>query len=185
MITASGPAFDRPARGPAATAASDDGSDGDGGQVIRLRTKQVHQGFVDHGAPGFSTDDQFVVGNDLYRNGEKVGEDGGTCTVTRIADGGATTLHCLGTNSLPGGQISIQGLAAGRALRARGHRRDGALRQGPRPGVRREHQPDGDEHQDRAALTGSRSGGQLWIRKRIRFARERSPARSTTRTTRT
>ena len=96
----------------AATAASDDGSHEDGGQVIRLTTKQVHQGFVDHGASGFSTDDQFVFSNDLYRNGEKVGEDGGTCTVTRIADSGATTLHCLGTNSLPGGQISVQGLAA-------------------------------------------------------------------------
>jgi hypothetical protein len=96
----------------AATAASDGGSHDEGGQVIHLTTKQVHQGFVDHGAPGFSTDDQFVFSNDLYRNGAKVGEDGGTCTVTRIADSGATTLHCLGTNSLPGGQISVQGLAA-------------------------------------------------------------------------
>jgi hypothetical protein len=96
----------------AATAASDDGSQHEGGQVIQLTTKQVHQGFVDHGTPGFSTDDQFVFSNDLYRNGTKIGEDGGTCTVTRIADSGATTLHCLGTNSLPGGQISVQGLAA-------------------------------------------------------------------------
>jgi hypothetical protein len=90
------------------TSSSDDG----GGQVILLTTKQVRQGFVDNGDPGFSPDDQFVFSNDLYRNGEKVGEDGGTCTVTRIAAGGAATLHCLGTNSLPGGQISVQGLAA-------------------------------------------------------------------------
>lgn len=96
----------------AAGAASDTSSQDDGGgQVIRLTTKQVHQGFVDHGAPGFSVDDAFVFSNDLYKNGEKVGEDGGTCTVTRIASG-AATLHCLGTNSLPGGQISVQGLAA-------------------------------------------------------------------------
>jgi hypothetical protein len=87
-------------------------SDDRGGQVIHLTTKQVHQGFVDNGDPGFSVDDQFVFSNDLYRNGEKVGEDGGTCTVTRIAAGGAATLHCLGTNSLPGGQIAVQGLAA-------------------------------------------------------------------------
>ena len=33
----------------AATAASDDGSQHEGGQVIHLTTKQVHQGFVDHG----------------------------------------------------------------------------------------------------------------------------------------
>jgi hypothetical protein len=96
----------------ATTAASDDGSHEDEGHVIRLTTKQVHQGFVDHGAPGFSTDDQFVFSNDLYSHGEKVGEDGGSCTVTRVANAGATTLHCLGTNSLPGGQISVQGLAA-------------------------------------------------------------------------
>jgi hypothetical protein len=96
----------------AATAASDDGSQTHEGQIIHLTTKQVHQGFVDHGAPGFTTDDQFVFSNDLYRNGKKVGEDGGTCTVTRIPDSGAPTLHCLGTNSLPGGQISVQGLTA-------------------------------------------------------------------------
>src|SRR5215210_1903384 len=82
-----------------------------GGQVIRLTTKQVHQGFIDNGASNFSEDDQIVFSNDLYQNGEKVGEDGGTCTVTRIVSGDAT-LHCLGTNSLPGGQISVQGFAA-------------------------------------------------------------------------
>jgi len=82
------------------------------GQVILLTTKQVRQGFVDHGAPGFSEDDQFVFSNDLYSGGQRVGEDAGTCTVTRIAAGGAVTLHCLGTNSLPGGQISVQGIAA-------------------------------------------------------------------------
>jgi hypothetical protein len=96
----------------AATAASDDVPHEAGGQIIHLTTKQVHQGFVDHGAAGFTMDDQFVFSNDLYRNGRKVGEDGGTCTVTRIPDGGAPTLHCLGTNSLPGGQISVQGLTA-------------------------------------------------------------------------
>jgi len=96
----------------ATSAASNDRSYDKRGHVIHLTTKQVHQGFVDHGAAGFSTDDQFVFSNDLYRDGKKVGEDGGTCSVTRIADDGATTLHCLGTNSLPGGQISVQGLAA-------------------------------------------------------------------------
>jgi hypothetical protein len=102
------------AAGVSATGAASDTSSSDdkGGQVIQLTTKQVHQGFVDNGDPGFSVDDQFVFSNDLYQEGEKVGEDGGTCTVTRIATGGAVTLHCLGTNSLPGGQISVQGLAA-------------------------------------------------------------------------
>jgi hypothetical protein len=97
----------------AAGAASDTNSDdGEDGRVIHLTTKQVHQGFIDHGAPGLSVDDEFVFSNDLYQNGAKVGEDGGTCAVTRIASGEAVTLHCVGTNSLQGGQISVQGLAA-------------------------------------------------------------------------
>jgi hypothetical protein len=97
----------------AAGAASEPGSKNEGkGRVIHLTTKQVHQGFVDHGATGFSVDDVIVFSNDLYRNGEKVGTDAGSCTVARIESGGATTLHCAGTNSLPGGQVSVQGVAA-------------------------------------------------------------------------
>jgi hypothetical protein len=83
--------------------------EGGGGQVIRLTTKQVSQVYVDHGTTGFSEADQFVFSNDLSENGKPVGEDGGTCTVTRIVSGDAT-LQCLGTNSLPGGQISVEGL---------------------------------------------------------------------------
>lgn len=101
------------AGGTAAGAASNQSSENDGeGRVIQLTTKQVHQGYLDHGAPGFSVDDEFVFSNDLYRDGEKVGKDAGSCTVARIETGGAATLHCAGTNSLPGGQISVQGLAA-------------------------------------------------------------------------
>jgi hypothetical protein len=99
------------AAGVTAAGAASDPKDG-GGQVIRFDTKQIHQGLIDNGTPGFSEDDQIVFSNDLYQDGKKVGEDGGTCTVTRIAASGATTLHCLGTNSLPGGQISVEGLAA-------------------------------------------------------------------------
>src|SRR3954447_25880679 len=125
------------AGGTAATAASDDGSHDDGSQVIHLTTKQVHQGFVDHGKPGFTMDDQFVFSNDLYRNGKKVGEDGGSYTVTRIPDSGAPTLHCLGTNSLPGGQISVQGLAAlGEPFDLAITAGTGRYRNRPRSGVR-------------------------------------------------
>jgi hypothetical protein len=97
----------------AASATSDPGDrDGHGGRVIELTTQQVNQDYVDLGTAGFSTSDQFVFTNDLKRDGQTVGEDGGTCTVTRIAADGQTTLHCLGTNSLPGGQISVQGLTS-------------------------------------------------------------------------
>lgn len=94
--------------GVVAAVAASDPEDG-GGQVIRFTTKQVHPGFVDNGTPGFSEDDQIVFSNDLYQDGKKVGEDGGACTVTRIVSGNPT-LQCLGTNSFPGGQISVQGL---------------------------------------------------------------------------
>jgi hypothetical protein len=96
-----------------ASATSDPGDrDGRDGRVIELTTTQVNQDSVDLGQDGFSTSDQFVFTNDLKRDGQKVGEDGGTCTVTRIPAVGAPTLHCLGTNSLPGGQISVQGLTS-------------------------------------------------------------------------
>jgi hypothetical protein len=99
------------AAGVTAAGAASDRQDG-GGQVIRFTTEQVRQVFVDNGESGFGEGDQIVFSNDLKQDGNKVGEDGGTCTVTRVAASGATTLHCLGTNSLPGGQISVQGFAA-------------------------------------------------------------------------
>jgi hypothetical protein len=52
----------------------------------------------------------------------KIGEDGGVCSVARMGPDGATTFHCVGTNSLPLGQISAQGLvtyAAGEEFRRR------------------------------------------------------------------
>lgn len=66
--------------------------------------------YVDLGAPEYSVADQYVFTNDLLRGGTKVGEDGGVCTVSRIADDGASTLYCSGANSLPGGQITTAGL---------------------------------------------------------------------------
>jgi len=87
-------------------------ADGRGGQVIHFNTKQVHQQLIDNGEPGFGVDDVVVFSNDLYQEGAKIGEDGGTCTVVRVADDGATTMHCIGTNALPDGQIAVQGLAA-------------------------------------------------------------------------
>lgn len=93
-----------------ATAAA---ASGDGRRdVISFTTKQVHQSLLDNGEPGFGVDDIVVFSNDLYRRGRKIGEDGGTCTVVRVAPGGETTMYCAGNNSLPGGQISVAGFAA-------------------------------------------------------------------------
>lgn len=66
--------------------------------------------YVDHDPPEYSMGDQYVFTNDLLRGGTKVGEDGGVCTVSRIAEDGASTLYCSGSNTLPGGQITTAGL---------------------------------------------------------------------------
>jgi len=81
-------------------------------EVISFTTKQAHQTLLDHGEPGFGVDDIVVFSNDLYQQGRKIGEDGGTCTVVRVAPGGGATMYCAADNNLPGGQISVAGFAA-------------------------------------------------------------------------
>jgi hypothetical protein len=84
----------------------------DAGRVIHLTTKQAYQSVIDNGTPGFGADDIVVFSNDLYQRETKIGKDGGTCTVVRPDEGGGLTMQCTGTNTLPGGQIAVQGLAA-------------------------------------------------------------------------
>ncbi|MCX5308438.1 MULTISPECIES: allene oxide cyclase barrel-like domain-containing protein [Streptomyces] len=43
--------------------------------------------------------------------GNQVGETGGTCTTTRVDNGGAE--QCVVTYTLPGGQLSVQGMVFG------------------------------------------------------------------------
>ena len=90
-----------------ATSASSDRSSGD---VLRLVGKEVSSHFLDLGDADFSEGDQFVFTNDLLRGDRKVGEDGGWCIVTRLTQEGANTWECHGVNSLPGGQITVQGI---------------------------------------------------------------------------
>jgi hypothetical protein len=86
------------------------GSDDRKSVVLRLVATEVDSTFIDLGDPDFSQGDQFVFTNDLLRRGEKVGEDGGMCVVTRLTAAGAATFKCVGSNALPGGQITVQGL---------------------------------------------------------------------------
>lgn len=96
-----------------AVAATTAAASGDGGrEVISFTTKQAHQTLLDNGEPGFGVDDIVIYSNDLYQRGRKIGEDGGTCTVIRVAPGGEATMYCAGNNTLPGGQISVAGFAA-------------------------------------------------------------------------
>ncbi len=102
-----------------ATSASSDQSAGD---VLRLRGTEVSSQFLDLGEADFSEGDQFVFTNDLLRGDTKVGEDGGWCIVTRLTQEGANTWECHGVNSLPGGQITVQGIvtyAPGEEVRAK------------------------------------------------------------------
>ncbi len=62
------------------------------------------------GAP--AQGDRLVVRSILFDEaGKQVGETAGTCTTTRVADGGAEV--CITTFTLPGGQISAQGMVFG------------------------------------------------------------------------
>jgi allene oxide cyclase-like protein len=94
----------------ATSASSDPSRSRESGDVLRLVGKEVSSRFLDLADADFSEGDQFVFTNDLLRGDKKVGEDGGWCTVTRLTQEGANTWECHGVNSLPGGQITVQGI---------------------------------------------------------------------------
>ena len=98
------------AAGGIAVGATSASSDQSGGEALRLVGKEVSSQFLDLGEADFSEGDQFVFTNDLFRGGTKVGEDGGSCIVTRLTQEGANTWECHGVNSLPGGLITVQGI---------------------------------------------------------------------------
>ena len=93
-------------------AAADSSSTDDRGSVetLHLVGKEVDSTFLDLGDPDFSLGDQFAFSNDLYRGDTKIGKDAAWCVVARLAASGASTLKCVGSNTLPGGQITVQGL---------------------------------------------------------------------------
>ncbi|MGA5192689.1 allene oxide cyclase barrel-like domain-containing protein [Streptomyces exfoliatus] len=65
------------------------------------------------GAP--AQGDRTVVRSILFDEaGKQVGETAGTCTTTRVADGGAEV--CIVTYTLPGGQLSVQGMVFGHLI---------------------------------------------------------------------
>jgi hypothetical protein len=76
-------------------------------RTVRLIATTTEQKFIDTDPVGGSQGDQFVFHHVLTRAGEEVGEDGGVCTTTTA--GGL--FQCTVTYSLPGGQITVQGLA--------------------------------------------------------------------------
>ncbi|HEY3190393.1 MAG TPA: hypothetical protein VGJ70_23075 [Solirubrobacteraceae bacterium] len=92
----------------ASAGSGDDGND-DRGRTIHFTSRTVHETDLDLGDSGFGQGDQFVFADDLFRDDEKVGTDGGSCTVVAV-EGQTATVNCTATFSLAGGQIAVQGL---------------------------------------------------------------------------
>ncbi|MEW2514646.1 hypothetical protein [Streptomyces sp. NPDC046870] len=76
-------------------------------RTFELVGEQTSSGEVDLGEPGISVGDQRIVHEDLYRDGEKVGDHSAVCTFTRVSP---AALQCIGTFALPEGQFSAQSL---------------------------------------------------------------------------
>ena len=123
------------------------------GNVIRLTAQTVQDAFVDVGSPGPSLGDQIISSDTVFRRGEAVGTDGVSCTIVK-ATPDALTCNWAMTVALPGGQLTMQGIADGphrsadRAaqLRARHHRRHRPIpqRRGRRPDQRQPWRRRGD-----------------------------------------
>ena len=80
-------------------------------RTIQLFALTVEQKFLDLDARDFTLGDVFVFHDRLFRAGKRVGHDGGVCTVTSVRNPGEA--NCVVTVSLPGGQITSQGLVSG------------------------------------------------------------------------
>jgi hypothetical protein len=80
-------------------------------EVLDLTSRTIQQTDLDLGAEGPSQGDRFVFRDELLRDGERVGENGGECVFVRLAaDDPSATINCVATASLPGGTITVQGL---------------------------------------------------------------------------
>ncbi len=78
--------------------------------VLDLRARVVGDPTtIDRKPPGLSQGDQQVLAVDLLQAGTKVGEESSICMITRVEANGASTVHCTGVESLPGGQVTTEG----------------------------------------------------------------------------
>ena len=83
-------------------------------RTIRLTASTFADQDFDVGPPDLTLGDYFVVTEDLFRRGEKVGQDHAVCTITRLEPRSGTlkrgAVQCAATLVLPEGQITVQGV---------------------------------------------------------------------------
>ncbi|MFD5410219.1 hypothetical protein ACFV4Q_27420 [Streptomyces nojiriensis] len=97
----------------AAAAAPDSAHDKGKERVITLTGRLAEQTrFPVNPGGAAAQGDRTVFRSILFdQAGNQVGETGGTCTTTRVDNGGAEV--CVVTYTLPGGQLSVQGMVFG------------------------------------------------------------------------
>ncbi len=80
--------------------------------TLRLTTVAVpdRNTDLDLGEPGPSAGDAQVFLDDVQRDGETIGTNAGSCTITTITET-RLAVHCTATLTLPEGQITLQGAA--------------------------------------------------------------------------
>jgi hypothetical protein len=79
--------------------------------TLRIVAVEIQSEFLDLGTPGPSLGDELVFSETLFKNKREVGTSGVVCTVVQaIPPYDVLTFHCVGTLSLRGGQITLQGL---------------------------------------------------------------------------
>ena len=77
--------------------------------VLTLTGKTLANEQIDVGKPGPSLGDMNVITEDVYRKGKRVGTSDIACTVVRIQMP-KFAAQCHATTTLPGGQITTQGI---------------------------------------------------------------------------
>jgi hypothetical protein len=77
--------------------------------TFTLTGKTLASEQVDVGKPGPSLGDMNVITEDVYKNGKRVGTSDIQCTVVRIV-APKFSAQCFNTTTLPGGQITAQGI---------------------------------------------------------------------------
>jgi hypothetical protein len=84
------------------------------GTVLRfdIAFRPMDQNYVDLGTPGPGVGDLLVFQDRILSHGRQVGVEGGSCTITALLPGDHFQTHCVGTVSLPAGQIAFQGLVS-------------------------------------------------------------------------